>query len=182
MRVHSFDSGFPEATEGGDQTERTNVPDGGHTVTIYEAKEGPHRWPDKNPGEFLNLTLQPQSKSHRFIWCSYGDDKRDLAMVAQLAAALGFTAKEWAQVQPKDLVGRIVRVETVEKINHNTGKGKVWVNKFLVPQSEEARAKPRTQAAKVAAARGDEAGEADDIPFVWAVPFLIAAATLGGLA
>lgn len=164
MRVHQFDGGFPEATEGGDQTERTNVPDGVHTVTIWDANEGEHKFPDTNPGEFLNLTLQPQSKSHRFVWCSLGIDERDQVLAGQLAAALGFSAKEWAKVPPGDLKGRIVRIETVERMS-KSGKARVWVRRFLSPQSEEARARPRTQAAKVAAARGDEAGEADDIPF-----------------
>jgi len=37
-------------------------------------------------------------------------------------------------------------------------------------------AKPaRTPAAKVAAARGDEPGGEDDIPFIWIVPFLLSA-------
>ena len=69
MRVHSFDDGFEAATaaaggqSGGD---REMLPDGTHGVTIREASEGPHKFPENNPGEFLHLTLAPNG-SYGFV-------------------------------------------------------------------------------------------------------------------
>jgi hypothetical protein len=169
MRVHSFDDGFEAAAAaaggqaGGD---RVMLPDGTHTVTIRKADEGPHNFPENNPGQYLNLEFAPNGP-YSLFWASYGSSAKDLAMSALLAKALGFTPESWADADPGELVGMEVQVKT--KIG-TKGKPRVWINDFMpveraaTPPSKPAP-RPQTPAAKVAAARGDEAGGGDDIPF-----------------
>jgi hypothetical protein len=168
MRVHSFDDGFEAAAAaaggqaGGD---RQMIPDGTHTVTIRKASEGPHRFPDDNPGEFLNLEFAPNGP-YSLFWASYGSSARDKRMSALLAQALGFSPESWADADPGELVGMEVQVTTKQGTK---GKPRVFVNDFQpVPRfaaAPEKKPAARTPAAKVAAARGDEAGSTDDIPF-----------------
>ena len=166
MRVHSFDDGFEAAAAAvGGQTggDRVMLPDGTHTVTIRKASEGKHRFPDDNPGEFLNLEFAPNGP-YSLFWASYGSSSKDLAMSALLAKALGFTPETWADADPGELVGMQVQVTT----NQGTkGKPKVFVNDYLPAVAAAPEKKPanRLPAQKVAAARGDEAGGGDDIPF-----------------
>ena len=167
MRVHSFDDGFEAAAaaaggqSGGD---RVMLPDGTHTVTIRKADEGPHNFPENNPGEFLNLEFAPNGP-YSLFWASYGSSAKDLAMSALLAKALGFTPESWADADPGELVGMEVQVKT--KIG-TKGKPRVWINDFMpVERAAAPEKKPaaRLPAQKIAAARGEEAGAADDIPF-----------------
>ena len=169
MRVHSFDDGFEAAAAAaGGQAggERVMLPDGTHTVTIRKADEGPHNFPENNPGQYLNLEFAPNGP-YSLFWASYGSSAKDLAMSALLAKALGFTPESWADADPGELVGMEVQVKT--KIG-TKGKPRVWINDFMpveraaTPPSKPAP-RPQTPAAKVAAARGDEAGGGDDIPF-----------------
>ena len=169
MRVHDFGDGFEAAAAaaggqaGGD---RVMLPDGTHTVTIRKADEGPHNFPENNPGQYLNLEFAPNGP-YSLFWASYGSSAKDLAMSALLAKALGFTPESWADADPGELVGMEVQVKT--KIG-TKGKPRVWINDFMPveraaqPESKPAP-RPQTPAAKVAAARGDEAGGGDDIPF-----------------
>ena len=184
MRVHSFDDGFEAATaaaggqSGGD---RVMLPDGTHTVTIRKADEGPHNFPENNPGEFLNLEFAPNGP-YSLFWASYGSSPKDLAMSALLAKALGFTPESWADADPGELVGMEVQVTT--KIG-TKGKPRVWINDFMpVERAAALEKKPaaRLPAQKIAAAKGQEAGEADDIPFMWMLPLALAVASMGGLA
>ena len=166
MRVHDFGDGFDAAAAaaggqaGGD---RVILPDGTHTVTIRKADEGPHNFPENNPGEFLNLEFAPNGP-YSLFWASYGSSAKDRAMSALLAKALGFTPDSWADTHPDSLVGMEVQVTT--KIGTKR-KPRVYVNDYLpaVAASPEKKPAARTPAAKVAAARGDEAGGGDDIPF-----------------
>ena len=167
MRVHSFDDGFEAAAaaaggqSGGD---RVMLPDGTHTVTIRKADEGPHNFPENNPGEFLNLEFAPNGP-YSLFWASYGSSAKDLAMSALLAKALGFTPESWADTDPGELVGMEVQVKT--KIG-TKGKPRVWINDFMpVERAAAPEKKPaaRLPAQKIAAAKGEEAGGDDDIPF-----------------
>ena len=167
MRVHSFDDGFDAATaaaggqSGGD---RVMLPDGTHTVTIRKADEGPHNFPENNPGEFLNLEFAPNGP-YSLFWASYGSSAKDLAMSALLAKALGFTPESWADTDPGELVGMEVQVKT--KIG-TKGKPRVFINDFMPVErvaAPEKKPAARLPAQKIAAAKGEEAGEADDIPF-----------------
>jgi hypothetical protein len=61
----------------------------------------------------------------------------------------------------------------------------VFVNDYINAgraTAPEKKPAARTPAAKVAAARGDEAGGGDDIPFMWMLPLALAVASMGGLA
>ena len=187
MRVHSFDDGFEAAAaaaggqSGGD---REMLPDGTHGVTIREASEGPHKFPENNPGEYLHLTLAPNG-SYGFVWVSLGKTAKDLGLSAMLAQALGYTPDGWADADPSELVGRELRVVT-KQVLLKSGKTRVFVNEYLpVERAAEPAAKPaaRLPAQKIAAARGEwEAGAADDIPFMWILPLALAVASMGGLA
>ena len=166
MRVHNFDDGFEQAaaaaggSSGGD---REMIPNGTHTVTIRKAEEGPHRFPQDHPGEYLNLEFAPNG-AYALFWASYGSSQKDRAMTALLAQALGFTPEAWAEADPDELVGRGLRVTTKQGTK---GKPRVFVNDYLPAVAPVPEKKPaaRTPAQKVAAARGDEAGGDDDIPF-----------------
>jgi len=167
MRVHSFDDGFDAATAGGAPAgEREMLPDGTHGVTIKEASEGPHKFAENNPGDFLHLTLAPNG-SFGFVWVSLGSAAKDKAQAGLLATALGYTPDGWADADPSELVGRELRI-TTKQVVLKSGKTRVFVNDYLpVERAAAAEKKPaaRTPAAKVAAARGEEAGGGDDIPF-----------------
>ena len=167
MRVHNFDDGFEAAaTAGGAPAgERELLPDGTHNVTIRDASEGPHKFPENNPGEYLHLTLAPNG-SYGFVWVSLGASAKDKALAGVLATALGFTPDAWADADPSELIGQELRV-TTKQVVLKSGKTRVFVNDYLPAVAPEPEKKPaaRTPAAKVAAARGDEAGGDDDIPF-----------------
>jgi len=167
MRVHDFGDGFDAATAGGAPAgEREMLPDGTHGVTIKEASEGPHKFADNNPGDFLHLTLAPNG-SYGFVWVSLGSAAKDRAQAGLLATALGYTPDGWADADPSELVGRELRI-TTKQVVLKSGKTRVFVNDYLpVERAAAPEKKPaaRTPAAKVAAARGDEAGGGDDIPF-----------------
>jgi hypothetical protein len=155
MRV-TFDDGFvPDAASG----EREMLPDGVHNVTIREVKtDGPHD----------TVVLAPNG-AFRLLYIDIKSDKKGQAKAASLASALGMSAAEWADCGPAELKGLELRVETHQWVGDDT-KTRVSVDKFLPveraaqPESKPAP-RPQTPAAKVAAARGDEAGGGDDIPF-----------------
>jgi len=167
MRVHDFGDGFDAATAGGAPAgEREMLPDGTHGVTIREASEGPHKYPQDHPGDFLHLTLAPNG-SYGFVWVSLGSSSKDKAQAGLLATALGYTPDGWADADPSELVGRELRI-TTKQVTLRNGKTRVFVNDYLpVERAAAPEKKPaaRTPAAKVAAARGDEAGGDSDIPF-----------------
>ena len=168
MRVHSFEQGFeglPPAGSAAVQPEM--LPDGTHDVTINEAIEGPHKYPDNYPGDFLHLTLIPNSE-HGRVWVSLGLGEKDAAIAGSLAQALGLSADDWADTDPADLIGRKVRAIT-RQVTGKNGKTRVYCNGFLLEEKAQqpVAKKPaaRTPAQKVAAAAGNEAGGGDDIPF-----------------
>ena len=167
MRVHNFDDGFDAAaTAGGAPAgEYELLPDGTHNVTIREASEGPHKFPQNNPGEYLHLTLAPNG-SYGLVWVSLGASAKDKALAGVLATALGFTPDAWADADPSELVGRELRVRT-KQVVVKSGKTRVFVNDYQpagAPAPEKKHAN-RLPAQKVAAARGDEAVGDDDIQF-----------------
>ena len=169
MRVHSFDDGFEAAAAAaGGQSggEREMLPDGTHGVAIREASEGPHKFPENNPGEFLHLTLAPNG-SYGFVWVSLGKSPKDKALSAMLAQALGYTPDGWADTDPGELVGQELRVVT-KQVLLKSGKTRVFINEYHpVERAAAPEKKPaaRLPAQKVAAAKGEEAGGDDDIPF-----------------
>jgi len=169
MRVHNFDDGFEAAAAAGGGAaggDREMLPDGTHNVTIREAAEGPHKFPENNPGEYLHLMLAPNG-SYGFVWVSLGSSAKDKALAGSLATALNYTPDGWADADPAELIGLELRVVT-KQVLLKSGKTRVFVNDYLpVERADEPEKKPaaRTPAQKIAKDKGEEAGEADDIPF-----------------
>jgi hypothetical protein len=115
---------------------------------------------------------------------SLGSSAKDKSLAGVLATALGFTPDGWADADPSELVGRELRI-TTKQVVLKSGKTRVFVNDYLpvaAAPAPEKKPAARLPAAKVAAARGDEAGGEDDIPFMWMLPFALAVASMGGLA
>lgn len=154
MRV-TFDEGFTGSTSG----EREMLPDGVHNVTIRTVTERDDK---------TTIVLAPNGP-YRLVYVDLKNDAKGQAKASALAAALGMSARDWAGSEPGDLVGRELRLETHQWVSDRDGKTRVSVDKFLAPEvvvgTRPGGPKPRTQAAKVAAARGDEAGGEDDVPF-----------------
>ena len=172
MRV-TFDDGFvPEVGSG----EREMLPDGVHNVTIREVK---------TDGAHDTIVLAPNG-AYRLLYVDIKSDKKGQAKAAALAAALGMSAAEWADCGPDELKGLELRVETRQWVGDDT-KTRVNVDKFMPVERAAAPApkperNPQTAVGRVATAKGEEAGAADDIPFMWMLPLALAVASMGGLA
>lgn len=157
MRV-TFEDGFQPPPAAGQ--ERELLPDGVHNVSIHKASDD---------GEKTTVILAPNGH-FRLVYVDLRNDAKGQAKAARLAQALGMSAREWAGCQPEDLAGRRLRIESRQWVG-NDGKTRVNVDKFLPADPPDAAPAPaaapviRTPAAKVAAARGDEPGGEDDIPF-----------------
>lgn len=153
MRV-TFDDGFvPDVGSG----EREMLPDGVHDVTIREVMTD--RAHD-------TLVLAPNG-AYRLLYVDIKSDKKGQAKAAALADALGISAAEWADWGPDELKGLELRVETRQWVGDDT-KTRVNVDKFMPiarAALQEKKSALRLPAQKIAAARGEEAGKADDIPF-----------------
>lgn len=152
--------------------EAAQLEPGRYVAEVFSAKwrtkpagKVPAKWMDKNPeGHHVLVTLTiPQGTSARTIFAEVPRHWRWLFEV--ICEATGTEMPSSASWQPTAWVGRTVEVE----VSVGGSKGTlVNVDKWFPheggPKPKAAPA-PRTGAAKVAAARGDEAGEADDIPF-----------------
>lgn len=166
MMLNNFDEGF-EAAAAASTTGRDYepVPDGTHNFTVRKAVMGPHPSPEKNPGTFLNVTLAPNG-AYGFVFVNIGQNDAGKSMEAKLARALGYSERDWSSATPADLLGLELRATTKQNVWKN---GKLYVNVTdMEPRSgrvQKPEHKPQTAAARVAAARGDEAGGGDDIPF-----------------
>jgi hypothetical protein len=153
MRV-TFDDGFvPDIGSG----EREMLPDGVHNVTIREVKiDGPHD----------TVVLAPNG-AYRLLYVDLKSDKKGQAKAAAMAAALGMSAAEWADCGSAELKGLELRIETRQWVGDDT-KTRVSVDKFMPVErggEPEKKSAARTPAQKIAKDKGEEAGEADDIPF-----------------
>ena len=97
---------------------------------------------------------------------SLGSSSKDRAQAGLLATALGYTPDGWADADPIDLCGRELRI-TTKQVTLKSGKTRVFVNDYLPAAAAAPEKKPaaRTPAAKIAAAKGEEAGGDSDIPF-----------------
>jgi hypothetical protein len=144
--------------------ERDIVPAGVHTMTIRHAEEGPNQFKtsDENPqGMCLKLRLATNTGDYRFV---FDDIPAHLGWRAkQLADALGVAASgATVSLDPATLEGRELTVE-VSHYTSKAGKTSAVVKKYVKASGTPkpaTQAKPRTQAAKVAAGASD-----DHIPF-----------------
>lgn len=167
MRASGWDDGFDDSTP----VVRELLYDGVHQAQIRDAKDD---------GERTTIVIAPHGQ-FKLLYVDLRDDEKSKKKAAGIASALGISAADWAATEPAELVGKRLRVETRQWVSPQDGKTRVAIDKFLPFLDEPPAAKPaRTQAAKVAAARGEEAGGADEIPFMWLVPFLLSAFLNGG--
>ncbi len=159
-----------EAIEGTELLE-----DGRHECVILKAEDGF----DNDGTARMRIVLQPLNRPERFAWpvLRITDSARGVRFAAAIADALGIDRSTGLGLYPEDLQGQTVTVTTRQWKDDQSGRVSVSVDgirpgpmprKFERPDATPAKAatpKPRTAAAKVAAARGEQAGGEDDVPF-----------------
>jgi hypothetical protein len=188
MEFQSYTPG--QAIEGTEPLE-----DGRHECVIVSAEDKF----DNDGTANLRVVFQPIKGAEVYAWpvLKISDTARGIRFGAALADALQIDRSNGLDLDPRELRGKRVLVSTRRWVDDqsrtNVGVDSIrgtWtvrggaVAAAPAPAAESApvKAKPRTPAAAVAAARGDEAGGSDDVPFLWMLPFLLAAAAAGGMA
>ncbi len=186
MEFTSYQPG--QAIEGTEPLE-----DGRHECVIVSAE-------DNYPSDctaHLRVVFQPIKGAEVYAWpvLKISDTARGIRFGAALADALQIDRSAGLDLDPREIRGKRVLVST-RRWTDDQGRTNVGIDTIrgtwtvrggavaAAPAAEPApvKAKPRTPAAAVAAARGDEAGGSDDVPFLWMLPFLLAAAAAGGIA
>ena len=168
--------------------------DGRHECVIVSAEDGF----DNDGSARMRVVFQPIKGAEVYAWpaLKISDTARGVRFGAALADALQIDRSNGLYLDPREIRGKRVLISTRRwedqgrvNVGIDTIRGTWTVRGGAVaaapaPAAEPApvKAKPRTPAAAVAAARGDEAGGSDDVPFLWMLPFLIAAAAAGGMA
>jgi len=188
MEFHSYTPGQPiEGTE--------PLEDGRHECIIVSAEDKF----DNDGSAHLRVTFMPLKGGEVYAWpvLKITDSTRGIRFGAALADALQIDRSNGLDLDPRELRGKRVLVSTRRWVDDqsrtNVGVDSIrgtWtvrggaVAAAPAPAAEPApvKAKPRTPAAAVATARGDEAGGSDDVPFLWMLPFLLAAAAAGWMA
>ena len=186
MRFDHFERSYEEVLKeeaSNAEQAREPVPDGTHDFEIRKV-----RFMEKlgkividfatasGTYDFVTMWLDPKEKDDH-------DDAMKILHAIGMPQDTDFNDK---------LLGRFVALKTKRHVKNGEqqfdkyGKAKVYVNgiepsKLEVPTSKPER-NPQTAAGRVATAKGEEAGEADDIPFMWMLPLALAVASLGGLA
>lgn len=152
-----FDEGFNDSAP-----DREIVPDGVHQCMIRYAKD------DAAKGK-TTIGFAPHGQ-YGLVFVNIADDEKGRKRAAALAAALGLTAAEWADMKPDELLKKRLRIETRQWLTDD-GQTVVNIDAFMPflddvdPAAKPSATPARTPAAKVAAARGEEPGGGDDIPF-----------------
>ena len=146
------------------------LPQGTYIAEIRSAKWGrkekvPEKWLSRNPeGCRVDLVLRVESDGVEHIF--YDDVPRHWRWKFEvICEALDLPLPDSSDWQPTAWVGRRVEVDT--DIWESPKGDKVDVKKYrkAPAKPQPAARRPNTGAAKVAAARGDEPGNGDDIPF-----------------
>jgi hypothetical protein len=144
----------------------------------WERKERiPEKWLSKNPEGWrvvLSLTVHSQGRKYQL----FADVPRHWRWLFEVICdATGTELPRDASWQPSEWIGRDVEIETTVWESNSGPRAQVekWFPHEAAPAPKPAAKPARTPAAKVAAARGDEPGGEDDIPFIWIVPFLLSA-------
>ena len=181
------DWGWSEA-EAKSETAPAVLEAGRHVAQITSAKwerkeRVPEKWAERNPEGWrvaLVLTVHSQGRKYQL----FADVPRHWRwLFERICDATGTALPSDSSWQPLEWVGRDVEIETTVWESNNGPRAQV--EKWFAHEAESkpaAKRPARTGAAKVAAARGDEPGGEDDIPFMWLLPFVLAAATVGGIA
>jgi hypothetical protein len=169
MRFDKFDRSYEDTLKEEAATAEASldpVPDGDRDFEIRKVK-----WIEKLGKVVIDFATASGSFQWVQVWLNPADQKdHDRAMV--LLHALGLP--EDTDID-ESLVGRFVMLTTKqafkngEAVFEKDGRHRVYVNGIarskLTITEKKAEHKPQTAAARVAAARGDEAGGEDDIPF-----------------
>lgn len=158
---------FPEPSETTTVGEGEPLPDGEHTCEITEAKE---RMIDGRDLMIVTFTAV-EGRHLPVVKFLDAEQERDLVLVSQLREALGL--QKGQDLFPEDLSGRrvvittkVARERSGEIKTTKRGEPIVYVNAIApAAPAQPAARRPNTGAAKVAAARGEPAGNGDDIPF-----------------
>jgi hypothetical protein len=166
MRFDKFDRTFADTLKDDAEPALAPVADGVHDFEIKKVK-----WIEKVGKVVIELATASGSFQWIGLWLNPTEQKdHDKAMA--LLNALGLS--EDTDIDDS-LVGRFVALKTAQAVKNgqpvfeNDGRRRIFINgispsKLEVPASQPAP-RPQTPAAKVAAARGEEPGGGDDIPF-----------------
>ena len=140
---------------------------------------------DNDGSAHLRVTFMPLKGGEVYAWpvLKITDSARGIRFGAALADALQIDRSNGLDLDPRELRGKRVLVST-RRWDDDKGRTNVGVDAIrgtwterggAIPAAPVSRpaetkatiaaAKPRTPAAAVAAARGDEAGGSDDVPF-----------------
>jgi len=153
--------------------------DGRHECVIVAAED---RF-DNDGSANMRVVFQPLKGAEVYAWpvLKITDSQRGVRMACALADALQIDRSNGLELKPREITGKRVLVST-RRWQDDQGRNNVGVDTIRgtwtirggevpaapVTRPAETRAtapKPRTAAAAVAAARGDEVGGADDVPF-----------------
>jgi hypothetical protein len=171
MEFQSYTPG--QAIEGTEPLE-----DGRHECVIVSAEDKF----DNDGTANLRVVFQPLKGAEVYAWpvLKISDTARGIRFGAALADALQIDRSAGLDLDPRELRGKRVLVSTRRWVDDqsrtNVGVdsirgtwtvrgGAVAAAPAPTPEAAPVKAKPRTPAAAVAAARGDEAGGSDDVPF-----------------
>ena len=175
MEFSSYTPG--QAIEGTEPLE-----DGRHECVIVSAEDKF----DNDGTAHLRVVFQPLKGADVYAWpaLKISDSARGIRFGAALADALQIDRSAGLELDPREIRGKKVLISTRRWVDDqsrtNVGVdsirgtwsirgGAVAVAPVSRPAETEAtpqaKAKPRTPAAAVAAARGDDAGGSDDVPF-----------------
>ena len=153
--------------------------DGRHECLIVSAEDGY----DNDGSARMRIVFQPIKGAEVYAWpaLKITDSSRGVRFAAALADALQIDRSNGLHLDPHELRGKRVLVST-RRWTDDQGRTNVGIDTIRgtwtvrgsavaaapapAPEPAPAKAaKPRTPAAAVAAARGDEAGGSDDVPF-----------------
>ena len=172
MEFTSYQPG--QAIEGTEPLE-----DGRHECLIVSAEDGF----DNDGSARMRVVFQPIKGAEVYAWpaLKISDTARGVRFGAALADALQIDRSNGLYLDPREIRGKRVLVSTRRwtddqgrvNVGIDTIRGTWTVRGGEVPAAPQSRPaetratapKPRTPAAAVAAARGDEAGGSDDVPF-----------------
>lgn len=155
--------------------------DGRHECLIVSAEDGF----DNDGSARMRIVFQPIKGAEVYAWpaLKISDTARGVRFGAALADALQIDRSNGLYLDPREIRGKRVLVST-RRWTDDQGRVNVGIDTIRgtwtvrggsvaaspapapAPEAAPAKvAKPRTPAAAVAAARGDEAGGSDDVPF-----------------
>jgi len=177
-----FDDFWEDDAPGGDDLPK--APDGRHSGEIVDAriKDLKFKVSDRNRMG-TSLVVKVDLGKYQPVEAIVPVQYRGLVEAICRAARVEMPAKgeTW---QPDVLVGRQVQVETVLGVA-KSGNEFIRIDQWhpgpdMLPAAVTKQAPARTPAAKVEAA--GQGGASDDIPFMWLIGLVSAAATMGGMA